>query len=273
MRGFGVCRGLAVFFAVIGLGVVFASPGAHAQTAAAQPGKPLALLAGLPPPHDAKHRAARHLEHARAAHDKRIHERTAGKTHRRKLAAHARHASGAKLAARHHSHAEHAVTAAAFADEPPPQAAAAPPPPAPATDWPTVTATSANTPAAAPPAPPVATSAVVSTEAAGNAPEAAAAKVQTLKITAANPTGVGEADPAPSASTPATANASAAAVPAAAVQPAPEQVTASQAMVSKRSRVGSASWIAQVLAAFGGAVTAGAVAWFLIGSGPVRTYG
>ena len=37
--------------------------------------------------------------------------------------------------------------------------------------------------------------------------------------------------------------------------------------------VGSASWIAQVLAAFGGAVAAGAVAWFLIGSGPVRIYG
>jgi hypothetical protein len=36
--------------------------------------------------------------------------------------------------------------------------------------------------------------------------------------------------------------------------------------------VGSASWIAQVLAALGGAAAAGAVAWFLIGSGPVRLY-
>ena len=36
--------------------------------------------------------------------------------------------------------------------------------------------------------------------------------------------------------------------------------------------VGSASWIAQVLAAFGGAVAAGSVAWFLIGSAPQRTY-
>jgi len=33
------------------------------------------------------------------------------------------------------------------------------------------------------------------------------------------------------------------------------------------------AWIAQVLAALGGAVTAAAVAWFLISSGPVRTYG
>ena len=37
--------------------------------------------------------------------------------------------------------------------------------------------------------------------------------------------------------------------------------------------VGSASWIAQMLAALGGAVAAASVAWFLIGSGPVRTYG
>jgi hypothetical protein len=37
--------------------------------------------------------------------------------------------------------------------------------------------------------------------------------------------------------------------------------------------VGSASWIAQVLAAFGGAAAAGAIAWFLIGSGPARMYG
>ncbi len=39
------------------------------------------------------------------------------------------------------------------------------------------------------------------------------------------------------------------------------------------SRVGSASWIAQMLAAIGGALAAGTVAWFLIGTGPVRIYG
>jgi hypothetical protein len=39
------------------------------------------------------------------------------------------------------------------------------------------------------------------------------------------------------------------------------------------SAVGSASWIAQVLAALGGAVAAGSVAWFLIGSTPHRMYG
>jgi hypothetical protein len=45
--------------------------------------------------------------------------------------------------------------------------------------------------------------------------------------------------------------------------------------VAKRtdaSQVGSASWIAQVLAALGGAIAAASVAWFLIGSGPVRNY-
>jgi hypothetical protein len=39
------------------------------------------------------------------------------------------------------------------------------------------------------------------------------------------------------------------------------------------SAVGSASWIAQVLAALGGAIAAGTVAWFLIGAGPVGSYG
>ncbi len=37
--------------------------------------------------------------------------------------------------------------------------------------------------------------------------------------------------------------------------------------------VGSASWIAQVLAALGGAIAAGVAAWLLLGSGPQRMYG
>jgi len=60
-----------------------------------------------------------------------------------------------------------------------------------------------------------------------------------------------------------------AAAPVQAVLAAPVNQDASQ----NTDTVGSASWIAQVLAAFGGAVAAGAVAWFLIGSGPVRIYG
>ena len=49
-------------------------------------------------------------------------------------------------------------------------------------------------------------------------------------------------------------------------------VTAALSRKSK-SAVGSTSWILQVLAALGGAVTAGSLAWFLIGSTPQRTYG
>jgi hypothetical protein len=39
------------------------------------------------------------------------------------------------------------------------------------------------------------------------------------------------------------------------------------------SQIGSTSWLLQVFAALGGAVAAGAVSWFLIGSTPQRTYG
>jgi len=57
-----------------------------------------------------------------------------------------------------------------------------------------------------------------------------------------------------------------------------EPEPAAQAMVAMpapqdASPIGSASWIAQVLAALGGAIAAGSVAWFLIGSAPQRTYG
>jgi hypothetical protein len=42
---------------------------------------------------------------------------------------------------------------------------------------------------------------------------------------------------------------------------------------SAPSPIGSASWIEHVLAALGGAITAGAVAWFLIKPAPERNYG
>jgi hypothetical protein len=50
----------------------------------------------------------------------------------------------------------------------------------------------------------------------------------------------------------------------AAATPAPE---------ATRLAVGSPGWIAQVLAALAGAVAAGAIAWFLIGSTPRQSYG
>jgi hypothetical protein len=53
----------------------------------------------------------------------------------------------------------------------------------------------------------------------------------------------------------------------------PAQRVLAAPVVKDANSVGSASWIAQVLAAFGGAVAAGVVAWFLIGGSPRRTYG
>ena len=54
--------------------------------------------------------------------------------------------------------------------------------------------------------------------------------------------------------------------------PAADTVTVARAQ-EETSHVGSASWIAQILAALGGAVAAGSAAWFLMGSAPQRTYG
>lgn len=51
-----------------------------------------------------------------------------------------------------------------------------------------------------------------------------------------------------------------------------DQASAAAPEAKQASAVGSASWIAKVLAALGGAVAAGSAAWFLIGSAPQRTY-
>jgi len=74
-----------------------------------------------------------------------------------------------------------------------------------------------------------------------------------------------------------------AAMPMAAADPAPAQQAASATPVARAmvvtmepqnaSTVGSASWIAQVLAALAGAIAAAVAAWFLIGVTPRRTYG
>lgn len=57
-------------------------------------------------------------------------------------------------------------------------------------------------------------------------------------------------------------------------EPTPKSETANTASApSQGSPVGSTSWLLQVFAALGGAVAAGSVAWFLIGSAPQRTYG
>lgn len=273
MRGFGREFGIVGVVAVLVLG--FAANSVCAQTATTAPiGKPLALLAGLRPPHEAKHKEARRVAgvHAKAAHEKSA-AKIASKTRHVRMAAHAQHASATKIATRHHARHEEAVTASAFADEPPPQAAPAPPP-APSSNWPVVNAAPARDSTL--PADP-AVAAPASTDAAANTdPDPTAAKVQTLKITAINPTALPDQAASPVAPPAATANDGTAAMPAAATQTvlaASMQGPANTAPAS-RTAVGSASWIAQVLAALGGAIAAGAVAWFLIGgSRPMRTYG
>lgn len=52
----------------------------------------------------------------------------------------------------------------------------------------------------------------------------------------------------------------------------PQDMSDQDVVAENSSTVGSAAWIAQVLAALGGAIAAGVLAWFLIGDGPVRTY-
>jgi hypothetical protein len=68
----------------------------------------------------------------------------------------------------------------------------------------------------------------------------------------------------------------------AAVAPAPEAPASSALIVTststsapqgKSSTSGNASWLAEALAALGGAIAAASAAWFLIGSTPQRLYG
>jgi hypothetical protein len=80
--------------------------------------------------------------------------------------------------------------------------------------------------------------------------------------------------PQPPAAQPAAANASPQLKVAAAASVAPQ--TTVRAMLFKPSTpspVGSVSWLTHVLAALGGAIAAGAVAWLLIRPAPERTYG
>ncbi len=233
------------------LAVALALSGAQAQTATSeQAGKPLALLAGLRPPHE---------HHAKTAHAAR--KKTAAKKsrHARVAAAHARHSSTRKTAK--NELREPAVTASAFAEEPPAQAAPDAPP---TRDWSAVNSAPAANSAAATASdttvapPPENTPPNVD---AGSNPTAV--KVETVKITAPDQADAHDpiADHAvPAAATPGGYSADAS----------PQQTALAAPMHRDESAVGSASWIAQVLAALGGAIAAGAVAWFLIGAGPVR---
>jgi hypothetical protein len=261
MRRFGI------FGAAVALVVAFAVNGVCAQTATTEPvGKPLALLAGLRPPHEAKHKETKHAVRAKAEH-KTTRKDAVRERHVRVATTHTRHVSVRKLAKRKYEHHEHAMTASAFAEESP-QADSHPPA---FPHWPTASSNSSPVEAAA-----GQTVAPVTDNARPGAEtdsDPAASKVQTIKITASNPAGVTD-PPAGTVASSATATNSSIATapqsgPAASVQRSENKEPSSKTT----DRVGSASWIAQVLAALGGAVTAGVVAWLLIAGRPVRTYG
>ena len=249
-----VCVGL-----VVAMAIALALGGARAQTAPNAPvGKPLALLAGLRPPHEASHAV-----HPKAAHVA-IRKTAARKSHHVKTAAeHGRHVAARKFARQRHEASEPAGTASAFAEEPPAQATPAGIEPggaaAPADGM------TAPAPTAAPVSGPVSENAPSPS---GPSLDPTAVKVQMLRIAAPNQ----DTGPAPGAqrdAPPVAASNDAAVAP----PPAAPQTVLAAPLHRDTSPVGSAPWIAQVLAAFGGAVAAGAVAWFLIGGGPVRTYG
>jgi hypothetical protein len=249
---------------VAAIASVLMSGGAMAQFVVMEPvivpvGPPVALLAGLNPPHEYRTHRVRTFAHPRAA----------SRTSRRMAAR--RPARNTKLASWKH----HAILAAQPVDPPVQTTAEALPENAlpqnaspknalPENAWPSQpTAASQTTPS----------NAALPSDNAVPAPEAAAADSQTT------PSAVVVGGQTVDVAAPDQANAIDLAAddrhdPAVSgdrTDPDPPAQRVLAAPVHKdESPVGSASWIAQVLAAFGGAVTAGAVAWFLIGGGSRR---
>jgi hypothetical protein len=221
---------------------------AAAQTATdGQVGKPLALLAGLRPPHDHKAqqtKATVHAKTASAASKKTANKRTAATT---KSARKEHHRIAAKPAA---EPTTPAVVQTDTNSAPPAANTFA------ASVWPLGTA-----PADAAPAPSPGT-------VADDGLKMSAVVVDGQTVQVASPDQVNAIDLAAddnrAAKAPAPADRTDAKPTARAVFAAPVHRD------ETGSPVGSASWIAQVLAALGGAAAAGTVAWFLIGGGPQR---
>lgn len=225
--------------------LILAASGASAQTASSeQPGKPMPLLAGLTPPHTAKTRTTK-------AHE--------AKTHEAKAISHAKvaHKKTAVRTVRKSAHAP--VVAAA-------QATDAAAPPVNAQDaWPAPAQAGQTQPAQPNNAAASSTSDAIP---ASDDPNSVVMNGQSVEI--ASPDYLNDIDRTagdglPAASAPAQSDSADAAPASRAVFAAPAH--------KEGSRVGSVSWIAQMLAAIGGAAAAGTVAWFLIGTGPVRIYG
>jgi hypothetical protein len=256
-------RLLAAAGAAMAIALVVSS--ANAQTAASdQPGPPMHLLAGLTPPH----------EHAKREHAKQAHVTHRAETHEAKAIGHAR-------TARHKSAAHDTVQAA---DAAPPAQPAIPTPPAPAANPETASPAATTTPPLAQTIP-ADFAAVEQATPASDALQENAVVVNGQTVQIASPDDVNDIDRAADTAPPSQVaqNGSDGAPAQPALSTIAQQDTGlsasrnrssdQKASDQKASAVGSASWIAQVLAALGGAVTAGTVAWFLIGGGPQRSYG
>jgi hypothetical protein len=225
-------------FAVTALALALAGGGAMAATGD-QSGELPAPLAGLKPPPETKAHAPKPVIHAKAGH----------KT-RHQIAAH-KPAVRTKLASK-----TPGVIASTMPNEQPSPAV---PAALPDNVWPA--------PQATPPAE-VAATAQPAAAPQDNEPAPSAVVVGAQTVQVAAPDQVNEIDLAAHDASAATA------MPTDLADATPAPQTAFAAPVHRDAdAVGGGSWLAQVLAALGGAAAAGAVAWFLIGSGPVRLYG
>ncbi len=228
---------------VVVLAVTMGSAAAQDATGA---GKPLPLLQFTE--HKAKTARAPLHRHARVA--EKLTKKTPAK---RRIAKHAPAKKPHKLLAAVHRHPQAQRPAPG-----PAQAAQAAPQPS---IWPAVDAAAPG--AVAMPAPPAAAPQNVTTEKVlSDAPNDIAANGQIAQAApAAQPNA-----PDPAAEHHAAAAETAPPVQSAAAKPAVRAMVATPdpAEPQAKSPVGSASWMVQVLAALGGAMAAGAVAWFLI---------
>jgi hypothetical protein len=230
---------------------------AMAQTAdGGTAGAPLQLLRNIKQTHSAKASTKTKVRTKTAARSV-SKSKTASKTA-------SRTSSKTKTASRSRAHARMAEQKQPAA---PAKLAQAAPAPAPATSWPgTPPAPStelASPPVAVPPQPSASTL------------QPSELVVGGQEVRVASPDKVNEIDLAAANNGGAVANDAQALRPqVAAAEPTPKADSTTIAVAqTPTSPVGSTAWIMQVLAALGGAVAAGSVAWFLIGSAPQRTYG
>lgn len=251
MLSLRIVAGGAVFLLV----AAAAAGGVAAQTATPDtPGKPLELLRIIEAP--ARPRAVAHSRLHTAIHR--------------------------SIAVRRH----HSVIAKAQPSEPSVQDTAGPTVSSPNTDATAPTSVAAADPSSSPvpsPSEPVMGSLVV-----GNQTVAVASQsdVNAIDLAADAPAKT-SANASPSDTNPnetaanSAANTKAAPIPATAVAAVSDVASKSDSvkaapapqLQSAGTTVGSPGWIAQVMAAAAGAVAAGSLAWFLIGSAPQRTYG